>query len=89
MPLEVTPRAIEVLRRALDVGRMDPGRVGVRISVVRGPRGDEVRTGFAEEPDPGEQIVEAGGVRLFADADLVVRGATIDVADEHDLLIVR
>jgi hypothetical protein len=52
-------------------------------------RGEEVRTGFAEQAEPDETTVEAGGIRLFVAARLAERGAVIDVAAEHDQITVR
>lgn len=89
MPIVVTPRAVDVLRRALDAGRMDPARVGIRVSLARGMRGSEVRTGFAEEPEPGDETVDAGGIRLFIPAEIVAGEAVLDVADEHDRIVLR
>jgi Fe-S cluster assembly iron-binding protein IscA len=87
--IEVTPRAIDVLRRALEAGRLDPTEVGIRVSVAKGLKGDELRTGFAEQAEPGEEIVEAGGIRLYLSPQLAAGGATIDVADEHDRIVLR
>jgi Fe-S cluster assembly iron-binding protein IscA len=87
VPLRVTSRAIEVFRRALDVGRMDPARIGIRVSIARGLKGEEVRTGFAEQPEPDEVILEVDEVRLFLAAAMAGRDGTIDVADEHDRIV--
>ena len=65
---------------------MDPKRVGIRIEVGRGPG---VRTGFADEPEPGERTVIVEGITLFVSSDLDDEGATIDVSDEHDTVVVR
>ncbi len=89
MAVEVTPRAIEVLRRALEAGRLDPAEVGIRLSIAKGLRGAELRTGFAEHPEPGEETVDVGGIRLFVSPELAEGGATIDVADEHDRFVLR
>jgi hypothetical protein len=89
MPIEVTPRAIEVLKRALEAGRMDPRIVGVQIGLAAGLRGTEVRTGFAEQPEPGEVEVGVEGLRLFVQASLAERGTVVDVADEHDRIVIR
>jgi len=89
VPIAVTERALEVLSRALDAARLDRSRVGIRIALGRGLRGEEVRTGFAEDPEPGEIVHEAGGIRLFVPSALDDRSAVIDVADEHDRIIVR
>jgi Fe-S cluster assembly iron-binding protein IscA len=89
VPIVVTPRAIEVLRRALDAGRMDATRVGVRIAAARGMRGGDVRTTFAEEPEPGDETIDAEGIRLYVAAELATSGAVVDVADEHDRIVLR
>lgn len=83
------PRAIEVLRRALEAARLDPTEVGIRLSVAAGPRGEELRPGFAEQAEPGEETVETGGIRLYISPQLSQRNATIDVADEHDRIVLR
>lgn len=83
----MTPRAVEVLRRAFELGRMDPASVGVRISTGRGLRGEEARTGFADQPEPHEVTIEVEGLRLFVPRALEERGAVVDVADEHDRII--
>ena len=82
MTVEVTPRAIEVLRRALEAGRLDPSEVGIRLSMA----GRELRTGFAEQAEPGEETIEVGGIRLFVPPDLE---GTLDVEAEHDRIVLR
>lgn len=89
MAITVTPRAIEVLRRALEAGRLDPSEVGIRLELVKGMRGEELRTGFADQAEPGEETIDAAGIRLFLSSELSVRGSTIDVADEHDRIVLR
>jgi Fe-S cluster assembly iron-binding protein IscA len=89
VPIVVTPRAVDVLKRALEAGRMDPARVGVRVSLARGMRGSEVRTGFAEAPEPGDETLDAGGIRLFIPAEIAAGDSVIDVADEHDRIVLR
>lgn len=66
---------------------MDPARIGIRVSIARGLRGEEVRTGFAEQPEPDEVTQEVGGLRLFVPVGLAERDGTIDVADEHDRIV--
>ncbi len=86
MVVEVTPRAIEVLKRALGAGRLDPSEVGIRVSLARSLRGTELRTGFAEQAEPGEETIEAGGIRLFVNSDI---SGTLDIGDEHDRIVLR
>lgn len=89
MAIEVTPKAAAVLARAVEAGRMDPTRVAIRLTVARGFRGEEIRTGFADEIEPDEVAVAAGGITLYVPAALAERGATVDVSDEHDRIVVR
>ena len=85
MAIEVTPKAIEVLKRALEAGRMDPALVGVRLSV---DRGGTLRTGFTEEPESGDATLDVGGVRLYVPPD-VDGDRVLDVTGEHDQLMLR
>ena len=80
----MSERAVEVLKRALEAGRMDPSTVGIRLTV--GPAGD-LRTGFADEPEPGDESVALAGLRLFVAADLAAAGLSIEVSSEHDRLV--
>lgn len=85
MSIEITPRAVEILRRGLEVARLDPSAFGVRLrSTARG-----MQTEFAEAPEPGDEVVETGGIRIFVARDLAGRGPRIDASDEHDQIIVR
>jgi hypothetical protein len=86
VPIEVTPRAIEVLKRALEAGRMDPALVGVRLSI---DRSGSLRTGFAEEPEAGEETVVAGEVRVFVSAEIAAAGLVLDASVEHEQLVLR
>ena len=49
-------------------------------------RGAELRTGFAEQAEPGDETIEAGGIRLFISPEL---SGIVDVADEHDRIVLR
>ncbi|MFY9586194.1 MAG: hypothetical protein WAT66_01925 [Actinomycetota bacterium] len=86
MAVEITPRAIEVLRRALEAARLAPSDAGIQVTLARSLRGPELRTGFAEQAEPGEETIEAGGIRLFVGAEI---SGILDVADEHDRIVLR
>jgi hypothetical protein len=58
----------------------------VRLSLDR--RGS-LRTGFSEAPEAGDETVDAGPVRLFIPSELACLDRVLDVADEHDQLIMR
>ena len=84
VPVLLSERAVEVLKRALDAGRMDPTAVAIRITI--GPSGD-LRTAFADEPEAGDVTIETAGVRVFLPADLAVANVSIDVSAEHDRIV--
>ena len=86
MAVQVTPRAIEVLRRALEAGRLDPAEAGIRVTLAKSLGGAELQTGFAEQAEPGEETIEAEGIKLFVASDI---SGTLDVADEHDRIVLR
>lgn len=81
----VTPRAAEVLRRGLEAARLDPAHVGVRVWVA----GGAARTAFADEPDGGDAVVDAGGIRVFVAPSATADGPiAIDVSAEHEQIVV-
>lgn len=83
--IHVTPRAAEVLRRGLETARLDPALAGIRVWLA----GGAARTAFADEPEPGDTTVEAGGIRVYVAASVTAGGpAAIDVSAEHDTIVV-
>lgn len=83
MSAEITPRAVEVLRRGLETARLDPISTGVRVRVVAGA----TRVSFEEGPEDGDEVIEAGGIRIFVASSAA--GRVVDVSAEHDQIIVR
>lgn len=83
MVAEITPRAVEVLRRGLETARLDPSKMGVRVRVAAGA----ARVEFAEEPEDGDEVVDAGGIRVFVASSAA--GKMIDVSTEHDQIVLR
>ena len=83
MTAQITPRALEVLRRGLEAARLDPATTGVRVELAAGT----ARVSFAEEPEPGDEILETSGVRVFVASSAA--GRVIDVSAEHDQIVVR
>jgi hypothetical protein len=80
--IAISERARDVLARAAaSARRFDPE---ARIRIERD--GDGIRSGFAHAPEPGDRVVEEGGVTLFVEQGLV---GTIDVTEHHDQLILR
>jgi Fe-S cluster assembly iron-binding protein IscA len=76
-----------VIRRSLELAGADPSAVGVRLRMA----GGAVRPRFVPAPEPGDEVVEAEGLRIFVAAALVeeIGDIEIDVTDEHEQITVR
>ena len=92
MEIEVTPEAVEVLKRSFELAGIDPRAGGVRLRPARGLGGGvSVQIEFASEPGAGEEIVEVSGVRLFVTSDLTdaIPNPVVAVEPQHDRVVVR
>jgi Fe-S cluster assembly iron-binding protein IscA len=92
VPIQVTEEAIDVLRRSLELGGVDPAAGGVRLRAARGLGGRlDVQVELADGPQRGEITVQASNVRLFVDPGVTeaIPDALVAVEPEHDLIVVR
>jgi Fe-S cluster assembly iron-binding protein IscA len=92
LSIEVTGEAIEVLKRSLELGNVDPESGGVRLRGARGLGGGiDVQVELADGPSEGESIVEAAGIRIFVDASVSdsFAEAIVAVEPQHDTIVVR
>lgn len=92
MPLEVTPEAIEVLRRSLELGKVDPATGGVRLRAAKAlGGGSDVQIELAEGPLEGEELIELEGLRLFVDGSVseLYPEAVLAVEPQHETVVVR
>ena len=92
MPIHVTEEAIDVLRRSLELGGIDPSAGGVRLRAARGLGGGlDVQVELADGPLEGETTVEASDVRLFVDAGVTeaIPNAVVAVEPQHETIVVR
>jgi Fe-S cluster assembly iron-binding protein IscA len=67
--LQVTTRAVDVLREERSHQGI-PEHFGVRVHSDRSDSGAVLRLAFAEAPDPGDEVGEADGVRVFVAPDV-------------------
>ena len=92
MTIRVTDEALHVLQRSLELGGVDAASGGIRL---RGARelggGFSVHVELAGAPSEGEEIVEAGGIRIFVDASVTeaMPSAVVALEPEHERVIVR
>jgi hypothetical protein len=87
LTVRITPEALGVIRRSLELAGADPSEVGVRLRSA----GGAIRPRFASEPEPTDVVVEQDGIRVFvAQSILEGRGdVEIGVTAEHETLVVR
>ncbi|MDQ3986978.1 MAG: hypothetical protein M3280_10860 [Actinomycetota bacterium] len=92
MGIEVTPEAIEVLRRSLEFAGMDASAGGVRLRGARGLGGGfDVQVELAEGPLQGEEEIERAGVRIFVDPEITraIPEAVVALEPQHEIVVVR
>ena len=92
MPISVTDEAVDVLRRSLELGGIDPGAGGVRLRAARGLGGGlDVQVELADGPLEGETTVEASDIRLFVDPGVTdaIPDAIVAVEPQHEMIIIR
>ena len=90
--IEVTPEAAEVLRRSLDLAGLSGPDAGARLRASRGlGRGLEVQVELADGPRPGEQVVDARGIRLYVDPAVneALTDPVVAVEPQHQTVVVR
>jgi hypothetical protein len=83
--VSITPEAVDVIRRSLELAGADPAQMGVRLRMA----GGQIRPRFVAEPDAGDIVVEEAGVRVFVAATLVDGDVEIAVTPEHETLVIR
>lgn len=87
MSVHITTAAVGVIRRSLELAKLDPGESGVRLRIA----GGEVRPRFARAPGADDEVVEVEGIRVFIAPEIVARHPDVEigVSEEHETLLVR
>ena len=93
MSVQVTDEAIEVLRRSLELGRVDPSTGGgVRLRGARGLGGGvDIQVELASGPLDGEETIVQDGVTLYVDPSVTeaIPHALVAVEPQHETIVVR
>ena len=92
MGMQVTPEAVEVLKRSLELGNVDPDSGGIRLRGARGLGGGfDIQVELADGPLEGEDMVEHEGVRIFIDPEITraLPNAVVALEPQHDVVVVR
>jgi Fe-S cluster assembly iron-binding protein IscA len=88
MTIEVTDEAVDMLRRSLGAS----GAAAVRLRTTRALGGRiDVQVEFADEPTEGDHTIEAGGVRIFVDPEVMKTypDAVVALEPQHETIVVR
>ena len=92
MEIEVTDEAVALLLRSMELMRIDSATGGVRVRTARALGGGvDVQVEVADAPMEGEEVVEAGGFRLFVAPELeaTIPRPVIAVEPQHETVVVR
>ena len=92
LSIEVTPEATAVLKRSLELGRVDPAIGGIRLRGARGLGGGfDIQVELADGPNEGEQTLERDGLRLFLDPAITdaIPDAVVALEPQHEVIVVR
>jgi Fe-S cluster assembly iron-binding protein IscA len=89
---EVTEEAIGVLRDSLELARVDTATGGARLYAAHALGGGmNVQVELAEAAGKDEEVIEAGGIRLFIDRSVTeaIPDAVVGVEPPHGRIVVR
>ncbi len=92
MAIEVTPEAIEVLTRGLELANVDRSTGGVRIRIVRALGGGaSAQVEFAAGAEADEDTFEQGDLRFFVSPEVgdSYPDAVLTVDPQHDTIVLR
>ncbi len=92
MAVRVTDDAMRVLKRSMELGKVDPDTGGIRLRGSRSLSGGfHVQVEFAGSPDAGDEVVPLEGLSLFIDPALMstIEDPVVDLSAEHERIVVR
>ena len=92
MGIEITQEAVEVLKRSLELGGVDPATGGIRLRGATGLGGGfDVQVELADGPREEESTIEADGIRVFIDPSIpkAFPDAVVALEPQHDVVVVR
>jgi Fe-S cluster assembly iron-binding protein IscA len=92
MSIEVTPEAVEVLKRSLELAQLSPETNGVRLRGSRGLGGGfDVQVEMADGALEGEETIQCSGLNLFIDPQVrvAIPDAVVTVEPQHETIVVR
>lgn len=93
MGVRITPEAIAVLRRSLEMASVDgASEAGVRLRGTRGlGGGSEVQVELASGPGDGEERLRCDGVNVYIDPSVaeLFPEAVVALEPQHETIVVR
>lgn len=92
LDLEVTPEAIEILKRSLDLAKLDPATHGIRLRTAHALGGGlQTQIELADGPAEGEATIEADGIKLFVAPDVLdsIPDPILAMEPQHERVVLR
>ena len=91
MSIDITPEAIEVLRRSLELTDVGPGG-GVRLRGSKSLGGSfDIQVEFADGPLEGETSITKDGINIYVDPAVTSAypEALVSLEPQHETIVVR
>lgn len=93
MGLRITPEAVEVLKRSLEMASVDrSSEAGVRLRAAKGlGGGSDVQVELASGPTGTDRKVDCDGVNVYVDHSVVelYPDAVVALEPQHETIVVR
>lgn len=93
MGLRITPEAVEVLKRSLEMASVDrSSEAGVRLRAAKGlGGGSDVQVELAAGPTDADRKVDCDGVNVYVDPSVVglYPDAVVALEPQHETIVVR
>jgi hypothetical protein len=92
MTIEVTDDAAAVLKRSLEIGKVDGSTGGIRLRGARALGGSfGVQVELADGPVEGDEVIETAGLRLFVERSVIeaMPDPVVTLEPEHSTIVVR
>jgi len=93
MAVEITPEAVIVLRRSLEMASIAPSSAGgVRLRAAKTLGGGiDVQVELADGPGENESAIEQDGLHVYVDRSVteLYPDAIVDLEPQHETIVVR
>lgn len=89
MGINVTDEALEILKRSLELSKIDPAKGGIRLRSARSLSGGfDVQVELAEAALPGDEALECRGINIFVEPAVLdaIPNPVLEAELQHDIV---